>query len=274
MVTDAEATLLAILEQVGLGDLKDLALREIRASGGQIDENRLMFNIRQSDSYKRRFAGMEVRRREGRIAIDEREYLALERSYENIMRNAGLPTGFYDSPDDFANLIGMDVSAGELEQRVISGYQAVRTANPEVRQSLERLYGVTEGELAAYFLDPDRAVPVIERQVTTARIGAAAARQGFDMGRVALERISELGISAEEGQQIFDTLGQGRELLQSLAPTEEALSAEETAVSLAGGGSPEAARRLRQRQRERVAQFEGGGQFAAAGGQTIGLQTA
>jgi hypothetical protein len=272
-ISAAEQVILDELTAYGLGDLLDVALREIRASAGQVNTDRLISSIRQTDRYKQRFRGMELRRQQGFAAIDEERYLQLEDQYRNLMRAAGMPVGFYDEPDDFANYIANDVSPSELSQRVNNGYTALRQSDPEVRTQLERLYGVTEGELAAYFLDPQRAVPLIEQQVTTARVGASAARQGFDIGRTALERLTALGVDEEGGRQIFETLGTGRELLQSMDPSEQALSVEETAVGLAGG-SPEAARRLRQRQQRRVAEFQGGGQFAAQGGQNVGLQTA
>jgi hypothetical protein len=272
-VSEAEQILLDQLTEYGLGDLLDVALQEIRASGGQINEDRLVANLRQTEQYKQRFRGMGLRRQQGYAAIDEGQYLQLEQNYRDVMRRAGLPIGFYDSPDDFANYIGNNVSPAEISERVFNGYVAVRQADPSVRAELDRLYGVTDGELAAFFLDPQRAEPLIQQQVTTARVGAAAARQGFDVNRTALERMTALGVDEQGGRQIFDTLGASRELLTGMDPSEQSLSVEETAVGLAGG-SPEAARRLRQRQQRRVAEFQGGGQFASQGGQNVGLQTA
>lgn len=272
-ISETEQVILDALTEYGLGDLLDLALNEIRASNGQPNFDRLVSNLRKTDQYKQRFQGMELRRQQGYSAISEIEYLDLEKGYRDVMRRAGLPVGFYDDPGDFANYIANNVSAAEISQRVFDGYVAVRQADPQVRTELERLYGVTEGELAAFFLDPQRAEPLIRQQVTTARVGAAAARQGFDIGRTALERLTALGVDEQGGRQIFETLGAGRELLTSMDPSEQTLSAEDTAVGLAGG-NPDAARRLRQRQQRRVAEFEGGGSFASQGAQNTGLQNA
>jgi hypothetical protein len=231
--------------------------------------------IRGTTQYQTRFRGLAERQRRGLSAISEAEYLALERDYQNIMRTAGLPTGFYDSPDDFVNFIGADISAAELSTRINDGYRAVRESDPTVLQTMRQFYGLTDGEIAAYFLDPDRAVSLIEQQVATAQLGAAAARQGFEnvVERTAFERMQRAGVEVGQAEQAFGTLAAGRELLTPLERGEQALDVTETAMGLVGQ-SPEALQRLRTQQRRRVARFEGGGQFATQGAEVTGLQTA
>ena len=114
--------------------------------------------------YRKRFAGNYARRDAGLNVLSEDDYIAMETSFSRIMRAAGLPSGFYDSPDDFAALIGGDVSAAELSSRVNDGYLAVQQANPQVINEMRRLYGVDDSMLAAYFLDPAKATPMLLRQ--------------------------------------------------------------------------------------------------------------
>jgi hypothetical protein len=151
----------------------------------------------------------------------------------------------------------------------------VRDSDPTVLQTMRQFYGLTDGEIAAYFLDPDRAVSLIEQQVATAQLGAAAARQGFEnvVERTAFERMQRAGVEVGQAEQAFGTLAAGRELLQPLERGEQALDVTETAMGLVGQ-SPEALQRLRTQQRRRVARFEGGGQFATQGAEVTGLQTA
>jgi hypothetical protein len=42
------------------------------------------------------------------------------------------------------------------------------------------LYGIGAGDMVAYALDPERALPLINRQVQSAQFGAEAARQGLN----------------------------------------------------------------------------------------------
>lgn len=274
MAESARQIVQRILDQYGLGSLTDLAMREITESD-RIEPERLLTNLRDTPEYKVRFAGLDRRRQAGLNAISEAQYIALEDQYAQLMRAAGMPTGFYDTPDDFANLIGANVSIAELSQRVQTGYAAVRQSDPSVITELQRLYQVTDGELAAFFLDPERALPVIEQQVATARIGAAAARQGFGnvLERGALERMAGLGISEQQATEAFGVAAQSQELLSQMDATETQIGLEEAALALTGQDAA-AARRIRQRQQRRSAEFEGGGQFATQGSQVVGLTTA
>jgi hypothetical protein len=263
-----------ILEQYGLGSLVDTVMNAI-TSAESLTEDRLMATIRDTAEYKERFRGNEIRRAAGLNVLGEGEYVAVEKAYSDIMTAAGLPQGFYDQPADFAQLIGGGVSVAELSQRVTVGYRSVAEADPTVREQMRMMYGLTDGELAAYFLDPNRALPVIERQVATARLGAAAARQGFgeSVERMAFERMAGLGVTEEQATEVFGTLAGARELLTPLEGGETALDVTDTALGLVGQ-SPEALQRLRTQQRRRQARFEGGGSLATTGAGVTGLRQA
>ena len=262
------------LTQIGLPELEDLLYQNLVADA-DYSPQRLAIEVRRTPQYARRFPGMAARQAAGAPAITEAEYIAMERGYEDVMRRAGLPTGFYDSTDDFAQFIGNDISVSELSTRVQQGYQAVAQADPSVLATMRQFYGVTDGELAAYFLDPTKAESVILQQVGTAQIGAAAAREGFGQAadRAAAERMQRFGVTGEEASQAFSMLNRSRELLTPLERGETALDVTETALGLTGRGGTEAAQRLATQQRRRVARFEGGGRFATTGQEVTGLRT-
>jgi hypothetical protein len=270
----ARAIIRSIIEPLGLGELEDM-LYAILLEDQDYSPQRLMVEIRRTPQYARRFPGMAARQAAGLPAISEGDYLDFETKYKTLMRNAGLPTGFYDSPDDFAKFIGGGVEPDELGRRIQNGYQAVAQADPSVLATMRQFYGVTDGELAAYMLDPQRATSLIEQQVATAQIGAAAARQGFGQAadRAASERMQRLGVTGQEASQAFGTLGRSRELLTALDRGETALDVTETALALTGRGSAEAAQRFATQARRRVARFEGGGRFATQGQEVTGLRT-
>ena len=271
----ARAIIRGFLTDFDLGGLEDLLYNEL-VSEQDFSEVRMMQRIRETPDYQRRFPGMAGRRAAGRNAITEAEYVAMERGYRQLFQQAGLPQGFYDEPTDFGQFIAGDISVAEMGRRVQEGYQAVAQADPSVKETLRTFYGVTDGELAAFFLDPAKAESLIMQQTATAQIGAAAAREGFGAAadRLAAERMQRLGVTGQEAQQAFGALSQMGELLTPINAGETPLDVAETALGLTGRGGTEALQRLRTQQRRRVAAFEGGGRFATQGAEVVGLQQA
>ena len=257
-----------------ISQLLPLLLGEV-TSGQQINAERLMPLIRNTDVYRQRFSGMAIRQQRGNVAISEAEYLSLERFYKQTMSASGLPAGFYDSPTDFAQLIGNDVSAAEFSQRVSEGYKQMANAPADVKRELRVRYGVTDGELAAYFLDPDKALPLIETQVATARVGAAAARTGItDLTTSTLEGLVRSGVGEQAAEQGFGRIALDRqELYRPLDAGEDQITMQ-TGMDATFGGNAAAARRIAQRRERRASTFQAGGQYAATGSERTGLTEA
>ena len=98
----------------------------------------VMIQLKETEQFQERFKGMETRRQQGLPAISPAEYIRLERDYRQTMSAAGLPEGFYDSPDDFAEFIGNDVSPAEMTQRVSMASTAVANINPELKTNYKK----------------------------------------------------------------------------------------------------------------------------------------
>lgn len=271
----SRAIIKEFLNQINLPELEDL-LYNILTEDQDYSATRLAIEVRRTPQYAARFPGMAERQQAGLVQISEAEYLRDERQYKMLMQAAGLPTGFYDAPSDFSRFIGRDVSPAEVGRRIQDGFLAVSQADSSVKDSLRAFYGVTDGELAAFFLDPSKAESLIMQQTATAQIGAAAAREGFGAAteRLAAERMQRLGVTEQEASQAFGVLNRSRELLQPLERGETTLDVADTALGLTGRGGTEAVQRLATQQRRRTARFEGGGRFATQGGDVVGLQDA
>jgi hypothetical protein len=261
----------ATLDNYGLGSLRGF-VNDMVFNRNIIDENILIGELREQEAYKQRFAGNEQRRKAGLNALSEGEYIALETAYAQLMRQSGLPAGFYDNSDDFTNLIGGNVSVGELSERVNQGYEAVRNADPEVVDEMRRLYNIGEGELAAYFLDPDRATPTLIQQARAAQVAGQGVRQaGYQITAAQAEELARAGISGEQARAGFQAIAGAQELFGALpGQTGEAITQEEQIAGVFGT-SAAAQQRIRRRTRERQAVFEAGGGFAAQGSQVTGL---
>jgi hypothetical protein len=268
--TDAFSRLQGLLSRVGLGELEGVVKNII--SSGTVDlndGNAILFAIREQPAYQRRFAGNAARRARGLAELDPSTYVGLEDSYRQLMQSNGLPAGFYDAANDFQKLIEGDVSPQELQERIEQGYRKVQDADPEVKRQMRELYGLGDTELAAYFLDPDKAATLLTRQARAAQIAARGREQGgLDLTRESAEALAARGITPEEAQAQFAQRGALAGLYNPLAG-EEALTQEEE-LGATFGFDPVARERLERRRAQRVAEFQGGGSFARTTGATSG----
>jgi hypothetical protein len=195
--------------QYGLQALVD-PLKNLIVSGASPAE--FTIKLRESEPYKKRFSANAQRVAKGLKAIDEATYLGLEDQYQNIMRNYGLPASYYNRgemgiQEGFTKLIANDVSAVELEDRVMTAQQRVLKANPEVAYALKNFYpDITNGDILAYALDPQNALNNIKRKVTAAEIGGAALTQGLTTTALGAEGLAEYGITKQQAQQGYQTV--------------------------------------------------------------------
>jgi hypothetical protein len=267
---DAKNTIRAVLSTYGLGELSDY-LYGVYARG-EVNINNpdaIIFSIREQDAYKKRFAANAARAKKGLAELDPASYLQLENQYRQLLQSNGLPPGFYDNNDDFTALLSGDVSPQELQTRVQQGFRAVQDADPEVKRQMQELYGVNEAGLAAYFLDPKKAAPILTRQAEAAKISARAKEQGgLQLEKGTAEELAARGITAAEAETAFTTLGLQQGLYTEMAG-EQALTQQEK-VGAALGYDVEGQRKIKQRQATRKSPFQGGGSFAKTTGQTSG----
>jgi hypothetical protein len=144
----------------------------------------------------------------GLAELDPASYVQLENQYRQLLQSNGLPAGFYDQTEDFTALLEGDVSPQELQTRVQQGFRAVQDADPEVKRQMQELYGVNEAGLAAYFLDPTKAAPILTRQAEAAKISARAKEQGrLQLLSGTAEDIAARGITAAEAEAGFTAMG-------------------------------------------------------------------
>ena len=212
-----------LLSQFKLYGLESLVepLKGLITSGASPAE--FTIKLRESDAYKKRFAANAQRIAKGLTAISEAEYLELEDAYQNVMRNYGLPESYYTRGDmgvqeGFNRFIANDVSAPELEDRIMTAQSRVLNANPEVLASLREFYpGITNGDILAYTLDPTKAITDIRRKITAAEIGGAAMQAGLRTGMARAEELGAAGITKQQAQQGFGTIAGGLQRGSQLA---------------------------------------------------------
>jgi hypothetical protein len=172
--------------------------------------------------------------------------LRSEEAYRATLKDAGLPSGFYDSADDFAGFISQDTSPAEIKTRADAAARAVNNADPAYTKALRDIYGIDEGMMTAFMLDPDRALPLVEKQAKAVEFGTAAVKQGLQattMGEQFAQRGPATGYSADQGYSaIAGLLPTAQNLGQIYGQTYDQATAEQEVF-----GGLESAKRKRQK---------------------------
>jgi hypothetical protein len=265
----------AILNYYGLGSLADVLSTRIVDDPTLVDDPTvLLSSVRDTPEYKTRFKGNEARRKSGLPELSPRDYVSLEESYRSTLSANSLPKGFYDTQDDFANFIGQDISPQELNARVSQGYNAVLQAEPGTKAELQRLYGLNDGDIAAFFIDPERfnQSDAIKKAQAAQTASEARRQAGITLTTQQAEALATEGVTRQEAQQGFAAIGAQQELFQAGMQGEQAISQQE---QIAGtfGTNAEARQAIARRRRSRQAGFEAGGGFAARQSEQTGLTT-
>ena len=255
-VESATAILMRLVGAFGLSTSVVGKLKQFMIDG--LSEEAISLEIRQTDEYKTRFPGMSIRRDNGFGSLTEAQYMENEDEYAMLLRTHGLPPRFYDDRMDFANLIGQDVSPNEFGERVTLAELATKGADPATKDELKRLYGIDEPDLVAYYLDPELATNLIEERRAFEAAGLSATAMNV-LGTTGFDKETAAALQRENVQR--------REIQQRLSPQAglmgQALGEQDEISSsdLAAGEfglDPVAARKIKRRREERLA--ESGGQ--------------
>jgi len=179
--------------------------------------------LRNTDAYQKRFIANADRIKKGLVALSPAEYIALEDGYQSLMRNYGLPASYYakdtlGTQAGFNKLIANDVSALELEDRIVTAQKRVLDAAPEVTTALRQFYpDINNGDILAYTLDPEKGLTEIKRKITAAEIGGAALSAGLKTSLTDAEYLRRYGVTAETARAGYGAIGGGLERGRQLA---------------------------------------------------------
>jgi hypothetical protein len=202
------------LNQWGLGslvnDLKGLVIQGITS------DDELSLALSQTDAYKQRFAGNELRAKAGLPELTPAQYIGLEEQYSNILNAYGLPKGFYDSHSDFTKLIGNDISPTELQTRAQIAHDQYEAAPDYVKNLWSQYFG-TKGDAIAAILDPDTATQVIQDRANQVAIGGAAAQFGFGVNQQRAQQFEQSGVTLDQARKAYQQIAQSFATDQSIA---------------------------------------------------------
>lgn len=182
-----------------------------------VSPSEFTIKLRETDAYKKRFAGNAARIQKGYRALREDEYIALEDQYQNVMRNYGLPSSYYEKGEmgvqpGFTNLIAGNVSAAELESRVQLATDVLDKGPKAYVDAIKQFYpDISRGDLLAYVLDPEKALTKIQARIGAAKIGGEYLRAGLGTNVERAEFLQREGVTSEAARQ-------GAQAVLGLAP--------------------------------------------------------
>lgn len=229
-----------------------------------LSEDEITIKLEATPEYEQRFPAMTVRRKAGMTPISPAQYIEYENSARQMMRASGLPEGFYDSATDFTDLIAGDVSLVELQGRVEEGYRRVNAMDSSVKAVFAQYFGVNgEANLAAYYLDPDRALPILERQTEQAIIGGAGHRLGYSITDELSRKLYETGVTGEQAQTALNELHENKALFSETVEEGQDLEVGDEGLKGAFGLDANSAEAIARRKRERESRFTGSGGASA-----------
>jgi len=177
-------------------------IRDLAIDGAT--EATITLALMETPEYQVRFSANSDRLKKNLSVLSPAEYINVEDSYRQVLRTYGLTQ--FDNDSYVKQFIANDVSATELSNRVTTAVQRVQNADPAVLSQLTDYYGIGRGDLVAYVLDPSQQFQKIQRQVSAAEIGVAAAKQGLQSNVAVSEQLAAQGVSQAEAQKGYATI--------------------------------------------------------------------
>lgn len=247
-----------MLNQMGLGSLADWAWKRYQ-EGASIDT--IEIELYQRPEFKQQYPEYWDLAGRGR-AVSVGWLQEYRRQVVGMLRSAGIPPGFYDDPAELARFASAEISLAEMSKRVTMAADAVYSSSPLFRAEMERLYGVSTGDLVAYFIDPDKAEPLIRQKYVASQIGAASRQTNYGtLTADEAERLYGQGVDAQRALEGFNTLARSQELFNPLAMSEQQIG-RDVQLGAAFGGNAEAQQTVERRRGRRLAEFAKGGSYA------------
>lgn len=276
--TSAITDIYNVLKNVGLVDLANQVWDKGKAG---IPSSEIMDWVRTSDVYKQRFPGMAALAAKGQ-RIDERTYIEKETADKELLKQYGIPTGIFDTPEYLGKLIAGNVTTTDLQKRLIAAQNSVLSFDKNVTQYAKDQYGLNTGSLMAWALDPNLALPVIEQQSKAMQIGGAAVQTGFNLGagtsgelsKAQAEALAAQGITAQQAQQTFANLAQMGQLAQNLPGDISGALTNQELINAGFGTNAQDVNKLGKIIQTRKAEYGAGGQYGGTQAGITGLGAA
>lgn len=266
---DALARVTLLLQSYGLSGMEEWIKSKLI---GGASEAEISLELYEQPAFKARFPVIDQRRAAGLSPVSAAEVIEYEQRGREIMRMAGITSGEFTTTSYLQNLMLADVSAAELNSRVQDGLVRVQSAPPEVKVAFGSYFGTTgDAAMAQLFLDPNIAVPELEKMASTAMAGGIGARFGLQLAQGIAREIADTGASDQAIWQGFAALDNMKSIFRESISEGTDLTAEGEGIGAVFNTRPGDTATLEQRVNSRTSTFRGGGSAAASDQGIVGL---
>lgn len=173
--------------------------------------------IREQPFYQQRFKGNEGLRAAGLAEMSPAEYLAAERQYSELLAQANL--GNLARRDVFSSLIGGQVSAVELQDRVVNVYDRIKNADQALKDEMQRLNqlgNITAADYAESLLLGKEGAASLKRKIAQAEISTEFTGRGIQSA-LGVGELERLGVTRQQAAAGAEYAKTGTQRLQDLA---------------------------------------------------------
>lgn len=264
-----DATAAVVKAAFDMYGLSSLYPKIVQFAQSGMSADAILLQLRQTDEYKARFPAMAALNQKGR-AITEAQYVDYERTAANIESRYGFANGLITGA--VTDLLTNEVSAAELADRAQIAAADSITAPQDLRTKLADWYHIDpDTALRSYYLDPEKSIPVLEKQSAAARIGAWADRQAVTGVDAALaEQLYGIGVTEADAQAGFGRVA----AQQGLTAGRGDVVSNSELIQGNLAGDAQAQLDMQRAASARGNRFAGGGQFAGDRGGATGIGTA
>ncbi len=164
--------------------------------------------------YNARFSGNVARAKQGLNVYSEAEYLALEDSYADTLRRNNLnnliSADSKVNQKKFAGYMEKGLSATEFADRVDTFFERVQNMDPNIKSQFKAYYpGIDDLDIVAYLADPENTMPVLNKKIAAAEIGASALQVGLKAtSKTMAETLAGAGVTQAEAQKGYGEIGE------------------------------------------------------------------
>lgn len=260
---NARAVMTSQMQAYGLGALAGEIESWIQQG---YDADAVMALVRTTQAYKDRFPAMAALQAKNR-AISESEYIAYEQAMAQYESLFGLPDGMLSGKDSVTKFLTNELSAREVEERAVRASASVYKLPEEYRRTMQNYYGVDSGGLTAYFLDPDMASPLLERQYVSAQIGMEAAQRGIDVGVGTAEDLYKQDVDRAKAAAGFQKVSE----MSNLALGRGDVATQQQQIGATFNLDAESKKAVERASKAKTGAFQQGGSYVAGQGGVSGL---
>lgn len=181
------------------------------AAGASSEESLAL--VRQTSSYQQTFKG-NYDAESGEVRMDESDYFASKARFDATLLGMNVNPDYFE--DQWVESLENEVSPNEMVARAEAAYERIIDSAPAIRAYYSENFGIemSDSAIIASVLNPKVGEQILDKTLTMAEIGGAAATRGFTIATDMARDLAEQGLGLNESREFF---GEAANILPGLS---------------------------------------------------------